>query len=150
MKETLLTPFAKVMTDIALIVLLLACYITGETGVFETNWSIWISTHAIVGMLMCLAMGLHVWQHWKMIKAFTKKKVILRNFITFLSIVFFVLVAFSIALMVWPTHQTLEIHHAVSILFTKLMFVHAIVQFPSMMRLIRRSRTSKTTCAVEA
>ena len=150
MKETLLTPFAKVMTDIALILLLLACYITGETSDFEANWSIWISTHAIVGILMCLAMGLHAWQHWKMIKAFTKKKVILRNFITFLSIVCFVLVAFSILLMIWPTHLAFEIHNAVSTLFAVLMLVHTIVQLPSMMRLIRRSRTSKITCVEEA
>lgn len=150
MKETLLTPFAKIMTDITLIALLLACYITGETGVFEANWSIWISTHAVVGILMCLAMGLHVWQHWRMIKAFTKKKVILRNFITFLSIVFFVLVAFSILFMIWPTHSTLGIHHAVSILFTKLMFLHAILQFPSVMRLIRRNRANKAVCVVES
>ena len=150
MKETLLTPFAKIMTDIALLILLLACYITGETGVFEANWSIWVSTHAIVGILMCSAMGLHVWQHWRMIKAFTKKKVILRNFITFLSIVFFVLVAFSILFMIWPTHSTLEIHHAVSILFTKLMFLHAILQFPSMMRQIRRNRANKAVCVVES
>ena len=150
MKETLLTPFAKVVTDIFLILLLLACYITGETTVFEANWSIWISVHAIVGIFMSLAMVLHLWQHWRMIKAFTKFKVIARNFITFLSIVFFCLLAVSILLMCWPMYSTLEIHHFIAIFFTKLMFIHAIAQFPSMMRLIRRAKTTRTVCAAES
>lgn len=112
---------AKIIVDIVLavgLVLLLTCHdIEG----------CWVSSHCITGMLSVLAMAVHIWQHWRFIKALVKKKVILKNKITVLITICFILISVSILLFITGFEPPyLKLHNVTGHFFVLAAILHAV------------------------
>lgn len=76
MKSLFLSRQAKILVDISLVIGFILLRFAGH--IVAASGSYWTSLHCIIGSVWVLAMILHVVQHWRLIKAFTKKKVVLK------------------------------------------------------------------------
>jgi hypothetical protein len=66
-------------------------------------------------MVWYALMLVHVWQHWTLTKALVKPKVINRNKITFMTLVVFLLMTFTVILFIFDvSEQTIRIHNVIS------------------------------------
>lgn len=110
--------------------LLLAGLVLSHTKPGEGNGAFWISAHCIIGMSWFLCTLLHVWQHWGLIKALTRKRVMLRNKTTATVTVCFLLMGVSLLLLAFGTgSHVVKFHHFVGHLYVLTVVVHTFVQF---------------------
>jgi hypothetical protein len=115
---------SKAIVDILLIIGLVITLITSRSA--ESSW--W-SFHCVASMIWYLLMIAHIWQHWKMIKALTKWKVLKRNKITFLTVIFFILLTFSIILfMIDVSEQFVHIYHTITSPLRLVIIIHLVTK----------------------
>ena len=123
MKILLSKPIVKAAVDIVLIAGLFVSMITAKS----TYSASWRSLHCMASMAWYAMMLVHIWIHRRLIKALVKPKVLKRNKITFLTLVMFVLMTFSILLFVFGVnHPSTHIHHTIAHLFWMVMIIHAL------------------------
>lgn len=114
---------AKIVVDILLIIGLVLSFLP-PSGVR------WTSLHCIACIVWYLIMIIHIWQHWKLTKAFTKKKVILKNKVTALIIVLFILMTISILQLASGFEiPHLNFHHLIGRIFVFAIIIHTIQKF---------------------
>lgn len=123
MKSVFLSRQAKILVDISLIIGFILLRLVGHIG--ATSGSYWTSLHCIIGCVWSLLMLLHVAQHWRLIKAFTKKKVILKNKITALTIVCFTLMLLSIVFFIVGIPLS-RFHNVIGHFFVLIVIIHTI------------------------
>lgn len=137
MKNIILSSKAKIAVDFLLMVLLLATFISGEMEIIPKNY--WRSFHCIIGCLWVLFILLHIVQHGKVIKALPKKNVFLKNKITALITLGFILIFFSILSLIAPAGKSIFIfHHVIGQLFCIFVIVHTIQKWKRFTGLFRK------------
>ena len=137
MQAIISKPISKAIIDIALFVGIFVSIISSR----QEGAASWGSFHCIASMTWYALMLVHIWQHWKLTKAFVKPKVMWRNKITFITIIMFVLITFSIIPFVFDVNdRTVHIHHDISHVFKFVMIVHAIQKAKSFAKLFKGTR----------
>lgn len=122
MNGLLLSKRAKITVDILLVAGLVSLHFAGHA---ETTSFYWASSHCIVGSVLSLLIIIHIIQHWRLIKAFTKKKVILKNRITALTIFCSVLMLLSIVFFIAGIPLG-RFHHVIGHVFILIVIIHAV------------------------
>jgi hypothetical protein len=123
-KDILSNRISKAIVDILLLTGFVLTLISSRSA--ESSW--W-SFHCIVSMIWYFLMIVHIWQHWGMTKAVFKWKVLKRNKMTFLTVVFFILMTFSIILFIADvSEQFVRIHHAFASPFRLVIIIHIVTK----------------------
>ena len=138
MRKIFLSKQAKIIIDILLVLafILLAAFLDIEE-IIQSNWK---SAHCIIGVVWILLIIIHVAQHWRLTKSFTKKKVISRNKITAWTILSFILIALSILLFVVCFDMPfLMFHNLVGKLFALIIIIHTIDKFKRFISLFKKN-----------
>lgn len=114
---------AKAIVDIAMVLCIVIAPIYSDPHTAtETHWR---SSHCIIGLFVFMFMLIHIVQHWRFIRAFTKKKVILKNKITALVIIAFILMSLSILFfIVGFNHPFLRFHNIIGHFFGIIVIIH--------------------------
>ena len=124
----------KAIVDILLIVGILISILSSR----RSDAASWGSFHCISSMVWYGLMIVHIWQHWRLTKAFVKPKVMRRNIFTSLTIFVFILMTVSIVLFIFGTgHQVVRIHHVISHIFWAVILIHAIQKAKQFVRLFK-------------
>ena len=127
MKKVLLSKQAKIIVDILLI---LGPILSMKHDTEISDGLYWKSSHCIICILWFLMTVIHVCQHWKLIKAFTKRKVIAKNKITALTILCFILMTISVLLlMIGNDISFLRYHNLIGHLYFLVVIIHVIQKF---------------------
>jgi hypothetical protein len=135
MKNIFSKPISKAIVDILLVTGIFISIISSRSD----GRASWGSFHCIVSMAWYALMLVHIWQHWRLIKACVKPKVMKRNKITLMTIIVFVLMSFSIILFVVDVSEKfIRIHHGISHLFWLVMIVHTIQKTKRFVRLFKK------------
>lgn len=130
MKKFFLSKQAKIIIDILLFL--------GIAGLNETGRS-WTSPHCIGALMWLLLMIIHIAQHWRLTKSFTKWRVIQKNKITALTILGFILMLSSVLLFVIGFNGSFIIfHHIVGRLFFLIVIIHAVTKFKRFIFLFKK------------
>lgn len=141
MKELFLSRAAKACIDVLLImsvVMMLNCH----PPVYPNNY--WQTPHCLAGIASFFVMILHVWQHWPFIKVLIKKRVMLKNKMTALTTLCFMLMAVSILLfMVSFTPLFLRYHNIVGHLFGIIVIIHLIQKFKRFIKIMTSLKVVK-------
>lgn len=125
MRNIFVSRQAKISIDILLGAGLLAAAICSKLQGSYTHY--WVSPHCIASMLWFLLLLVHITQHWRVIKAFTRKKVIWKNKITALTIAACILMALSILTFLMEiTLPLLHAHGIIGRLFILMVVIHTI------------------------
>lgn len=125
MRNLFVSRQAKISVDILLGAGLLAAGICSKLQGNYTNY--WASPHCITSILWFLLILVHIAQHWRVIKAFTRKKVIMKNRITLLTVVTFIVMTLSIfTFFMEITIPLLHAHGIISRLFILMVIIHTI------------------------
>ena len=115
---------SKAIVDILLITGFVITIISSRSP----EWS-WWSFHCVASIILYLLMIVHIWMHWKMIKAFQKWKVVKRNKMIVLVGIFFILLTFSITLyMIDVNKQFVHIHHFITSPLRFVIIIHLVMK----------------------
>jgi hypothetical protein len=115
---------SKAIVDILLIIGLVLTIISSRSA--ESSW--W-SFHCMVSMAWYALMIVHIWQHLQMTKAVFKWKVLKRNKMTFITVIFFILMTFSIILFIADvSDQFVRIHLAIASPFRFVIIIHMVTK----------------------
>lgn len=119
---------AKTIIDVAMILcILIALVYSDPHRAAETYWQ---SSHCIIGILGFVLILIHIIQHWRFVRAFTKKKVILQNKITVLVIIGFILMSLSLLFfIVGFSHPFLKFHNIIGHFLGIIVIIHTIQKF---------------------
>jgi hypothetical protein len=132
-------------------ILLLVCLVVAGTADNETAGKYWKSFHCITGLVLFSMVIIHVAQHWRMIKSFTRKKVISGNRITALTLLSFILMLLSIlSFTAGFSESLLMFHHFAGRFFMLMFLIHAIHKSKRFISLFRRKTLAagmKKNCA---
>ncbi|MDR2775442.1 MAG: hypothetical protein LBC19_12025 [Tannerella sp.] len=127
---------AVILVDILMIVCLIIAGIYTDDGIIGEYWK---SFHCITGLVWFSMAVIHVAQHWRMIKSFTRKKVIFRNRITALTLLSFIFMLLSILFFTTGFNASLLMFHHFAGRFFMLMFlIHTIHKSKRFIALFRR------------
>lgn len=133
MKSKFLSKRAKAVVDIAMIAVLIIALACSDPHLATAMH--WRSSHCIIGVLGLLLITVHVMQHWRLINSFTKKRVILKNKITALMIMAFILMSLSILLFIIGFSSSfLRFHNIIGHLFGIIVIIHTIDKFKRLIR----------------
>lgn len=98
----------------------------------------WGTSHCIVSLILTGIIFIHLWQHRIHIKAIITKKLYLKNKLTTLLGVLFILSVISIALYLSGfTRHTLHFHNIVVHIFLLFAIIHLIVNFKKLISLFK-------------
>lgn len=125
MTKIILKKKAKIYTDFFLILGIISLAVYHDTGAkFATTWH---SIHCVISIIWLLIMIIHVWQHWKFIKALSKIKFALQNKITVIVTFCFVLMFVSILLLIFGIENyASKYHNIIGHIFVGTIIVHVI------------------------
>ena len=127
-------PISKAIVDILLIVGILVSIISSR----RPDAASWGSFHCIASMTWCALMLVHIWQHWRLTKAFAKPKVMKRNIITTMTIIVFIMMTVTIIIFIFDTGgRAMHIHHQIAHIFYAMMIIHAIQKSKQFVRLFK-------------
>lgn len=129
-KKILSSKQAKIVVDILLIAGLILSF-------FSPTGAYWASLHCVVCTMWFLAIGIHIWQHWNLTKAFTKTKVVVKNKITALTIACFILMAVSISQFAIGL-EIPHFHNFIGHLFYIIVIIHTIQKLRRFIALFKR------------
>jgi len=133
-KDIFFKAVSKKIVDILLLAGLILSIKTARTADYS-----WGSFHCIVGLIWYAIMLVHIWQHWRFIKALAKWKVIKRNIITSLTVVVFILMTFSVMLFITKiNNQFVHIHHIIAHLFWAVIIIHAVQKSKRFIHLFKK------------
>ena len=133
-KSILTNRKAKITVDILLVA---GLFLTISSG--QPEGAAWGSFHCIASMAWYALLLVHTGQHWHLCKALIMKpKVMKRNLITFLTLILFFLLTFSIVLFVAGINDRfVRIHHVVASLISKVMIIHLFMKAKQFVRLFK-------------
>jgi hypothetical protein len=142
MRRLFVSGKAKIAVDI-----LMAAGFAGFCVDAETVPDGWTSVHCIAGAVWFLMITVHVAQHWRMIKSFTRKEVILKNRITALTLLSFILMFVSILSFAGGINiPLLKYFHQIAGRFFMLMFIiHTIHKWKRFRALFGRKKVAGRT-----
>ncbi|MDR1876783.1 MAG: hypothetical protein LBQ84_04085 [Flavobacteriaceae bacterium] len=142
MKSIFLSKRAKIIVDILLAFGFIVAYIFSD--IEATRITYWKSFHCIMGITWFILIITHVVQHLHIIKYFTRKKVILRNKITTLIIICFILMLSSILSLIIGTEiPILEFHNVIGHVFISLVIIHAADRAKRFISLFKDNKKTK-------
>ena len=131
---------SKIIVNVLLIVGFFVAISSGN-NVSSTSWG---SFHCIASMVWYALMVVHIWQHWRFTKSFTKWKVVRRNIITALTIIAFILMTLSIILFIFGTsEQMVRIHHAIAAPFRLVIMIHLIHKAKRLISLFKKNKSEQ-------
>ena len=134
MKHLFSKKITKAIIDILLLIGLVLSIKTARTA--DNSWG---SLHCLVSMAWYALMLVHIWQHWRFIKALAKWKVMKRNIITSLTVVIFILMTFSVILFIADINdQFVRIHHIIAHIFWAVIIIHAIQKAKRFVNLLKK------------
>jgi hypothetical protein len=138
MKKAFLSKQAKIIVDILMVLaFILLCIFSKFENFFQSHWK---SEHCIIGVVWILLIIIHVAQHWRLIKSFTKKKIILRNKITAWTIFSFILIVLSVLFFVVCFNMPLLMfHNLAGKLFILMIVIHTIDKFKRFISLLKKN-----------
>lgn len=133
MRQIFYSKQARIWIDILLFISIIIL------NIFDDVEQLWKSFHCIFGSFFLLLMIIHIAQNWKLIKLFTKTRVILRNKITALTIFSFIFIFLSVLLLLAGNKTPfLKIHHIIGELFTLITLIHIIDKFKRFKSLFKK------------
>lgn len=137
MKNMFLSRKAKAVVDIAMILcIVIALAYSDPHTATEARWR---SSHCTISLFGLVLMLIHVIQHWRFIMAFTKMKVILKNKITALVIIGFILMSLSILFfIVGFNHPFLRFHTIIGHFFGIIVILHIVQKFNRFIFLLKK------------
>ena len=127
---------SKIVVDI--LMLFIFAFTMAFADVKAIRFSGWNSLHCLFGLILLLLIALHITQHWPLIKALIKKRVLANNKITAGVILLFCLTTLSICLFIINFSMPfLEYHNAVGHFFALGIVVHTVYKFERFLGLFR-------------
>lgn len=146
MRSFILSHRGKSLVTTLLLVGLVLSHTKSDLGAMGSG--LWQSAHSIVCALWFLFTGLHVYQHWALIKAMTKKRVLLRNKVTALTTALFVMMGISILLLtLGVNHFTLKFHHVIGHLYVLVLLIHTFTKLRGHLSKRQRQRKCREKAA---
>ena len=136
MENIFLSKQAKISVDILLLLGFILLMIVGHVGQISAYLN---SVHCIMGVVWFSLIILHVAHHWRLIKSFTKKKVILKNKITALTIICFIMMFISIIFFMIAI-PLFKFHNVIGHLFILIVIVHTIDKSKRFMSLFKSNK----------
>ncbi len=98
----------------------------------------WRSSHCIICITGVGFMILHIMQHWRFIRSFTKRKVILKNKITFVVTIFSAMMILSIIPFFFGfPEKIMRFHNIIGHIFGVLIIIHIIGKAKKFVRLLK-------------
>ena len=138
MKKIFLSKQAKIIVDILMVIAFI--FSAAFLDIEKTAQFNWKSAHCIIGIIWILLIIIHIAQHWRLTKSFTKKKVISRNKITAWTILSFILIVLSVLLFVVCFDVPfLMFHNLVGKLFALIIIIHTIDKFKRFISLFKKN-----------
>lgn len=135
MKSIFISRKAKAIVDVAIVLALITAWLCSNPHLAAI--ARWRSSHCIIGIVLLLLITVHIIQHWQFIKALTKKKVFLKNKITALTTISFILIAVSILLFVIGFNSpALRFHNVMGYFFLIIVIIHIIDKFKKFILLL--------------
>jgi len=129
---------AKIIIDILMVIGFIAAALFSKQQNGEYV-NIWTSPHCIVSALWVLLILIHILQHYPLIKAFARRKVIVKNKITFITFLFTIMMIVSILFFMAEVNVVLlHVHGIVGRLFVLLVIIHVINKYRQFVRLWKR------------
>lgn len=137
MENVFLSKQSKLVVDI-----LLFLGIAGLGGTGKT----WSSPHCIGASIWLLLMFIHIAQHWQLTKSFTKWSVILKNKISALTTLGFVLMLSSVFLFIFELKDSfIAFHHIAGRLFFLILIIHIVTKFKRFISMFRKNKQTSST-----
>lgn len=126
----------KAITDIILIAIMILSFVIPLYG---TEIEYWQSPHCIILAGWFIVILLHIWQHWKMIKALARVNVMKRNKITVLTTIAFCFMTISIMLLIADhNHNITRYHSAIGHIFLLIVLIHFISKINRLYNMLRK------------
>jgi hypothetical protein len=151
MKINFLKRKSKALVDYIMISCLLGCAVS--TSVFEkakealrngadsSNVFHWGTSHCIISIVLVAIIIFHIYQHWGYIKSVFVQKLFLKNKITTLALLFFILTVISFSLYLSGfTMPLLHFHSLITHLFVLLAIIHLVMNFKKLLSLSRKKQ----------
>jgi EamA domain-containing membrane protein RarD len=89
-------------------------------------------------------MLVHIWQHWAITKATFKWKILIRNKVTFLTIIVFILMTLNIIVFVFKVNETLvNLHHTIAHIFWAVIILHTITKTKRFFQLFKKPKNER-------
>ena len=142
MKKIFLSRQSKIVVDI----LMLLTFLLLIAFMHQTDLQ-WKSAHCIFGLICTLLMLIHTAQHWKFTKAvITKKAVMRRNKITFLTVLNLLLLVVSVLLMIGELNvSSVMFHHGLGKLCGLILIIHIVQKFKRLLSLFKKETKTIST-----
>lgn len=135
-KQMFLSKKVKAIVDIAMILCIVIALVYSDPHTAAETY--WCSSHCIISLIGLTLMAIHVTQHWHLIKAFTKRKVILKNKITALVIASFILISLSILLFIIGfSGSFLKFHSIIGHFLGIMVLIHTVQKFKRFILLLK-------------
>jgi hypothetical protein len=98
----------------------------------------------MIGLAFVFLVGIHIWQRWNFYKALIRKKLYLKNKLTTLAAITFLLLITSLLLFLTGfTSNTLHFHFIFAHLFAITIIVHSLTRFKQLVFLFRKKSGQK-------
>lgn len=126
----------KAITEIVLIAIMILSFVIPLYG---KKIEYWQSPHCFILAGWFIVIILHIWQHWKMIKALAKVNVMKRNKITVLTVIAFCFMAISIILLIAGyNHNITKYHSTIGHIFLLIVLIHFISKINRLYKMLRK------------
>jgi hydrogenase/urease accessory protein HupE len=134
----------KGIIDLITIVAMIGCWVSTDTvkghrGQFRNEQDIadtfsWGTLHSILSIIFTALIIIHIWQHWKFIKAIIKKNLYSKNIVTTLNFVLFAVTVTSFLLYLTGFSRPKgEFHGTVANIFLIAGCVHLLLNFDKLL-----------------
>jgi hypothetical protein len=138
----------KIIIDIFGIIAMIGCWVSTDTakvskGHFGNEQDIassfsWGTLHSIVSIAFTVLLIIHLCQHWKFIKGIVKKHLYLRNKVTTITLITFVVTILSFLLFLTGFNRSLgEFHGTAANIFLITCCIHLVFNFKKMLILFK-------------
>lgn len=141
----------KGVIDVIMILGLMGCIISLSSfeefkeelkaGANVENVFSWGSPHCIISLMLIVIIFIHIWQHLPLLKSIISKKLYLKNKLTSLISIFFVLTIVSVILYLFGfISSTLHFHSLIVGIFMLIVVIHLVLNLKKFFNLFKQSR----------
>lgn len=141
MKFDLYSKWAKAIVDILMLLFFLFSWLFSAVDDAE---SYWVTSHCIMGFIWIALMGVHLLQHGRFVLTLNKTRIVLKNKITMLTLLCFLIMVVSILLFLFGFPDYLkEIHHFMGHLLIFVIIIHVIQMWKKFLKLFRGTKRNR-------
>ncbi|MFV0397213.1 MAG: hypothetical protein ACK5JU_04255 [Bacteroidales bacterium] len=141
MKIDFSAKWAKAAIDLLMILFFLLSWLYSAVDDAKNYWT---TSHCTMGFVWIGLMSIHLFQHGRFALSLKKKSVVMKNKITTLTLLFYLIMIVSISLFLsgFPVYLK-ELHHFIGHLFVFVVIIHMIQMWKRFLKLFPRSKQNR-------